>query len=109
MVSVTLLKARTVRLVFQSAFLVLSVRFLRRCLFQVVSLNRRFETTPDLSASKHIKFVVRKVWLGLKLSLGASRLTNCSRGIRNAWHFYYALNLVVKVVCGGFGIALLTP
>ncbi|TOF33491.1 hypothetical protein CGJ24_23360, partial [Vibrio parahaemolyticus] len=26
-----------------------------------------------------------------------------------AWHFYYALNLVVKVVCGGFGIALLTP
>ncbi|HAS8286983.1 DUF3265 domain-containing protein [Vibrio vulnificus] len=27
----------------------------------------------------------------------------------NAWHFYYALNLVVKVVCGGFGIALLTP
>ncbi|ENK2312381.1 DUF3265 domain-containing protein, partial [Vibrio alginolyticus] len=24
--------------------------------------------------------------------------------IRNAWHFYYALGLVVKVVCGGFGI-----
>ncbi|EGQ7905654.1 DUF3265 domain-containing protein, partial [Vibrio parahaemolyticus] len=24
------------------------------------------------------------------MSLGASRLTNCSRGIRNAWHFYYA-------------------
>ncbi|ELV8653196.1 TPA: DUF3265 domain-containing protein, partial [Vibrio parahaemolyticus] len=23
------------------------------------------------------------------MSLGASRLTNCSRGIRNAWHFYY--------------------
>ncbi|EGR2186244.1 DUF3265 domain-containing protein [Vibrio parahaemolyticus] len=29
--------------------------------------------------------------------------------IRNAWHFYYALLLVCKVVCGGFGIALLTP
>ncbi|HDM8130191.1 TPA: DUF3265 domain-containing protein [Vibrio harveyi] len=29
--------------------------------------------------------------------------------IRNAWHFYYALGLVVKVVCGAFGIALLTP
>ncbi|EJX1246979.1 DUF3265 domain-containing protein [Vibrio alginolyticus] len=29
--------------------------------------------------------------------------------IRNAWHFYYALGLVVKVVCGGLGIALLTP
>ncbi|HCG8170137.1 TPA: DUF3265 domain-containing protein, partial [Vibrio parahaemolyticus] len=26
-----------------------------------------------------------------------------------AWHFYYALNLVIKVVCGGFCIALLTP
>ncbi|HEQ3590992.1 TPA: DUF3265 domain-containing protein [Vibrio harveyi] len=29
--------------------------------------------------------------------------------MRNAWHFYYALNLVVKVLCGGFNIALLTP
>ncbi|MCD1418535.1 DUF3265 domain-containing protein [Vibrio vulnificus] len=34
---------------------------------------------------------------------------NCSRGIRNAWHFYYALNLVIMVVCSGLGIALLTP
>ncbi|ELM6618822.1 DUF3265 domain-containing protein, partial [Vibrio vulnificus] len=25
--------------------------------------------------------------------------------IRNAWHFYCALCLVFKVVCGGFGIA----
>ncbi|EGQ8221441.1 TPA: DUF3265 domain-containing protein [Vibrio parahaemolyticus] len=29
--------------------------------------------------------------------------------MRNAWHFYYALLLVFKVVCGGFGIASLTP
>ncbi|EIZ4248040.1 DUF3265 domain-containing protein [Vibrio diabolicus] len=29
--------------------------------------------------------------------------------IRNAWHFQYALVLVVKVVCGSIGIALLTP
>ncbi|EGR2895114.1 DUF3265 domain-containing protein [Vibrio parahaemolyticus] len=29
--------------------------------------------------------------------------------IRNAWHFYHALIFVFKVVCGGFGIALLTP
>ncbi|PMT86040.1 DUF3265 domain-containing protein [Vibrio parahaemolyticus] len=29
--------------------------------------------------------------------------------MRNAWHFYYALILVIKGVCGGFGIALLTP
>ncbi|MCR9789034.1 DUF3265 domain-containing protein, partial [Vibrio parahaemolyticus] len=26
--------------------------------------------------------------------------------IRNAWHFYYALYLVFKVVCRSFGIAL---
>ncbi|MCS0393557.1 DUF3265 domain-containing protein [Vibrio diabolicus] len=29
--------------------------------------------------------------------------------IRHAWHFYYAFILVVKVVCGCFGIACLTP
>ncbi|EGR2181136.1 DUF3265 domain-containing protein [Vibrio parahaemolyticus] len=29
--------------------------------------------------------------------------------IRNAWHFYYALILVFKVVCGSICIALLTP
>ncbi|MFZ3491480.1 DUF3265 domain-containing protein, partial [Vibrio harveyi] len=28
--------------------------------------------------------------------------------IRNAWHFCYALRLVLKVVCRSFGIALLT-
>ncbi|MBC8664267.1 DUF3265 domain-containing protein [Vibrio parahaemolyticus] len=26
-------------------------------------------------------------------------MTNCLRVIRNAWHFYYALGLVVKVIC----------
>ncbi|MCG9775694.1 DUF3265 domain-containing protein, partial [Vibrio diabolicus] len=30
-------------------------------------------------------------------------MTNCSRVIRHAWHFYYALVLVVKVVCGCLG------
>ncbi|PNM54728.1 DUF3265 domain-containing protein [Vibrio harveyi] len=38
-----------------------------------------------------------------------TKLTNCLRVIRNAWHFYYALRLVFKVVCGSIGIALLTP
>ncbi|EHH1242280.1 DUF3265 domain-containing protein, partial [Vibrio parahaemolyticus] len=28
------------------------------------------------------------------------QLTNCLRVIRNAWHFYYALRLVFKVVYG---------
>ncbi|NGZ65075.1 DUF3265 domain-containing protein [Vibrio aestuarianus subsp. cardii] len=36
-------------------------------------------------------------------------LTICLRVIRNAWHFYCALVLVFKVVCGSFSIALLTP
>ncbi|MBE3936060.1 DUF3265 domain-containing protein [Vibrio parahaemolyticus] len=36
-------------------------------------------------------------------------MTNCLRGIRNAWHFHYALVLVVKAVYSGFSIALLTP
>ncbi|EIA1342243.1 DUF3265 domain-containing protein, partial [Vibrio parahaemolyticus] len=26
--------------------------------------------------------------------------------MRNAWHFHYAFVLVIKVVCGIFGIAL---
>ncbi|APP04821.1 hypothetical protein BG259_05370 [Vibrio harveyi] len=38
-----------------------------------------------------------------------AHITNCLRVIRNAWHFYYALVLVIKVVCRSFGIALLTP
>ncbi|ELV8579099.1 DUF3265 domain-containing protein [Vibrio vulnificus] len=29
--------------------------------------------------------------------------------MHNAWHFYYAVILVIKAVCGGFSIALLTP
>ncbi|MDG2881326.1 DUF3265 domain-containing protein [Vibrio parahaemolyticus] len=33
----------------------------------------------------------------------------CLRGIRNEWHFYYALIFVIKEVFGSFGIALLTP
>ncbi|MBE5123225.1 DUF3265 domain-containing protein [Vibrio parahaemolyticus] len=36
-------------------------------------------------------------------------LTNNSRGIRNAWHYFYALILVFKAVCGSIGVALLTP
>ncbi|EHH2451363.1 DUF3265 domain-containing protein [Vibrio vulnificus] len=36
-------------------------------------------------------------------------MTNNLRVIRHARHFWYALVLVVKVVCGSFGIACLTP
>ncbi|EKA7375341.1 DUF3265 domain-containing protein [Vibrio parahaemolyticus] len=36
-------------------------------------------------------------------------MTNCSRGIQHAWHFYYALVLVIKVVRGSVGVACFTP
>nr|WP_165314171.1 DUF3265 domain-containing protein [Vibrio ziniensis]QIH44519.1 DUF3265 domain-containing protein [Vibrio ziniensis] len=36
-------------------------------------------------------------------------IANCLRLIRNAWNFLYAFVLLFKVVCRGFGIALLTP
>ncbi|TOE26820.1 DUF3265 domain-containing protein [Vibrio parahaemolyticus] len=29
--------------------------------------------------------------------------------MHNAWHFWYALILVIKVACGSIGVALLTP
>ncbi|EGQ7777269.1 DUF3265 domain-containing protein [Vibrio parahaemolyticus] len=45
----------------------------------------------------------------MESSEGKICLTNCLRVIRNAWHFYYALVSVIKVLCGGIGIALLTP
>ncbi|EGQ7873413.1 DUF3265 domain-containing protein [Vibrio parahaemolyticus] len=36
-------------------------------------------------------------------------MTNNLRVIRHAWHFYYALVLVISLVCRGIGIACLTP
>nr|WP_202597061.1 DUF3265 domain-containing protein [Vibrio cholerae] len=42
-------------------------------------------------------------------ALGTTYITNCSRGIRNAWYFNNAFVLVFKVVCGSLCIALLTP
>ncbi|EGR0190232.1 DUF3265 domain-containing protein [Vibrio cholerae] len=39
----------------------------------------------------------------------SSAITNNLRGIQHAWHFYYALVLVFKAVCGSFGIACFTP
>ncbi|MBE4587054.1 hypothetical protein BOO29_19460 [Vibrio navarrensis] len=37
------------------------------------------------------------------------KLTNCLRGIRNAWHFQHAMSFVIKLVCGRFCSVLLTP
>ncbi|PTO62349.1 DUF3265 domain-containing protein [Vibrio splendidus] len=36
-------------------------------------------------------------------------MTNCLRVIRNAWHFYYALNLVIKVFKLSCVVAWFTP
>jgi len=78
-------------------------------MFYVVSLSSRVETTPDFNASKHMNFGVRKDKTVIKLAGWVWQLTKCLRGIRNAWHFRYALIFVIKVVCGNIGIALLTP
>ncbi|MBE4291501.1 DUF3265 domain-containing protein [Vibrio parahaemolyticus] len=45
----------------------------------------------------------------MKLNSFSFALTNCLRVIRNAWHFYYALVLVIKAVCGSIGVACFTP
>ncbi len=50
----------------------------------------------------------------VNLSFGKSKLlkfklTNCLRGIRNAWHFQHAVSFMIKAVYGSFGSALLTP
>ncbi|EKA2635321.1 DUF3265 domain-containing protein [Vibrio alginolyticus] len=37
------------------------------------------------------------------------RITNCSRVIRHAWHFYYALGSVFMALCGSFCIACRHP
>ncbi|ULF74879.1 DUF3265 domain-containing protein [Vibrio alginolyticus] len=49
------------------------------------------------------------VCTNVSTSLYDGQLTNNSRGIRNTWHVYYALTLVIRAVCGGIGVALLTP
>ncbi|QNE02357.1 DUF3265 domain-containing protein [Vibrio vulnificus] len=36
-------------------------------------------------------------------------LTNASRGTANAWHFYYALVLVITMLCGKLVVALAAP
>nr|WP_257575534.1 DUF3265 domain-containing protein [Vibrio parahaemolyticus] len=36
-------------------------------------------------------------------------MTNNLRVIQHAVHFYYALVLVIKAVCGSIGIAYFTP
>ncbi|KYN24579.1 hypothetical protein AUQ44_01275 [Vibrio cidicii] len=66
-------------------------------LFRVLKLKRFAGFTNQvnlgLSKSKVLKF----------------KLTNCLSGIRNAWHFRHAVGFVIKVVCGSFSSALLTP
>nr|WP_238986562.1 DUF3265 domain-containing protein [Vibrio vulnificus] len=41
--------------------------------------------------------------------LNPSKLTKRSRGIHAAWHFWYAVSFVVKLVCGKLVCAAFTP
>ncbi|OXX50792.1 DUF3265 domain-containing protein [Vibrio sp. V12_P9A6T4] len=43
------------------------------------------------------------------LHASASGITNASRGIANAWHFYCALVYVITVLCGKLVVALSAP
>ena len=72
-------------------------------------MNSSLAVVPLASAFYAIIFVLYFNILVCDKGFNGSVLTNNSRGIRNAWHFYYALILVIKVVCGGIGVALLTP
>ncbi|EJL6293250.1 DUF3265 domain-containing protein [Vibrio cholerae] len=36
-------------------------------------------------------------------------MTNASRGTANAWHFYHALVLVMRALCGKLVVALAAP
>ncbi|TQP67221.1 DUF3265 domain-containing protein [Vibrio cholerae] len=40
---------------------------------------------------------------------GETYITNASRGIANARHFYYALVYVITVLCGNWVVALAAP
>nr|WP_241538523.1 DUF3265 domain-containing protein [Vibrio vulnificus] len=42
-------------------------------------------------------------------TLGFVLITRRSRGIHAAWHFWYAVGLVVKVACGKLVYAAFTP
>ncbi|WP_411393304.1 DUF3265 domain-containing protein, partial [Vibrio parahaemolyticus] len=69
----------------------------------------KFESIRVLKLKRFAGFPNR-----VNLNFGKSKvlkfkLTNCLRGIRNAWHFWYAVGFVIKVVRGNFSSALLTP
>ncbi|EJN6829999.1 DUF3265 domain-containing protein [Vibrio cidicii] len=49
------------------------------------------------------------VCTNVSTGVGVGQLTNCLSGIRNAWHFQYAVSFVIKAACGSFCSASLTP
>ncbi|EGQ8957188.1 hypothetical protein DMW13_24600, partial [Vibrio parahaemolyticus] len=52
------------------------------------------EIAPDLSFSKHVKNSVGKAVINSKLKPWVWQLTKHSRGIHNAWQFWFELALV---------------
>ncbi len=79
------------------------------CRFQSKRMATKFESIRVLKLRWFAGFLDR-----VNLSFGKSKvlkfkLTNCLRGIRNAWHFQHAVGFVIKAACGSFLSALLTP
>ncbi|TNZ66645.1 hypothetical protein CGK43_23790 [Vibrio parahaemolyticus] len=75
----------------------------------VLKLVLSLATARLVSVFLVINFVLYFNVLACAKGLKGSVLTNNLRGIRNAWHFCYALIFGIKAVCGGIGVALLTP
>ncbi|MBE4583260.1 hypothetical protein BOO90_18755 [Vibrio navarrensis] len=77
--------------------------------FQRAQNVTKFESIRVLKLKRFAGFT-NQVNLGLsKSKVLKFKLTNCLRGIRNAWHFQHAVSFVIKAVCGRFCSALLTP
>ncbi len=72
-------------------------------------MTTKFESIRVLKLRQFVGFP-NQVNLGFgKSKVLKFKLTSCLSGIRNAWHFQYAVGFVIKAVCGSFCSALLTP
>ncbi|NOI16573.1 hypothetical protein F0252_21590 [Vibrio hepatarius] len=88
-----MLKVSFVALFLQKVFLVLSVRFLRRCVFQVVSATNALKLRL-IWFSNIRKASVGKAVINSKPKPWVWQLTKHLRGILNAWQFWFESALV---------------
>ncbi|EHV9686653.1 hypothetical protein K1B34_004539 [Vibrio parahaemolyticus] len=71
--------------------------------------DRRFETAPDLSFSKHVKNSVGKAVINSKLKPWVWQLTKHLRGIHNARQFWFELALVFTAQWFSLGGGVVHP